>query len=116
MLALSGQFPLAKIGRRAAFIKFDEIEARPAPPVQPPEARLLKQGSEALTRGVAPASLRMKPSKISISPSLGRRPLAKHHSRTSSSDPPAITRSRKSAYLTRRKARQCPSNSRPRSL
>ena len=57
MLALSGQFPLAKIGRRAAFIKSDEIEARPAPPVQPPEARLLKQGSEALTGGVAPASL-----------------------------------------------------------
>jgi len=44
MLALSGQFPLAKIGRRAAFIKFDEIEARQAPPVQPPEARLRSEG------------------------------------------------------------------------
>ena len=57
MSALSGQFPLAEIGRRAAFIKFDEIETRPTSPVPLSQARLLKQYGEALTGHVAPAGL-----------------------------------------------------------
>jgi hypothetical protein len=57
ILVFGGQFPVAEIGRRAAFIEFDEIEPRNASPAQVVETRPLNQGGEALTGRVAPTGL-----------------------------------------------------------